>query len=222
MRLPQIGLAFLPNELASNFDCTEADPSFVVPSEDEAAGIRRQPVRLLPARPPELPIVGGWLLPEVVLSLQRKSRQSRGYFLAGSYLERDSGERADKIALNPDFFADQPEKTLATLSHEACHLWQLHSGDTGRRHYHNRGFALRMLEIGLQPRDTGDPGDKTTGQHMEHRLPKVHLLSVARSFWPRVGASVNQQLLHRKKRTIAKSPRTIAGGGGVGLPWLFS
>ena len=40
----------------------------------------------------------------------------------------------------------------------------------GRTGYHNREWASKMLEVGLVPSDTGQPGGKQTGQHMTHYI----------------------------------------------------
>jgi hypothetical protein len=49
---------------------------------------------------------------------------------------------------------------LSTLVHEQAHLWQHHFGKPGRGRYHNREWAAKMVEIGLIPSATGEPGGK--------------------------------------------------------------
>ena len=39
-------------------------------------------------------------------------------------------------------------------------------GKPGRSCYHNREWALKMIDIGLHPSSTGMPGGKITGQHI--------------------------------------------------------
>jgi hypothetical protein len=62
------------------------------------------------------------------------------------------------------------EAVLSTLAHEMAHLWQQHFGKPSRSAYHNKEWAAKMKEIGLQPSDTGAPGGKETGQKMTHYI----------------------------------------------------
>jgi hypothetical protein len=57
---------------------------------------------------------------------------------------------------------------LSTLAHEMAHVWQQTHGKPPRRSYHDRQWAGKMREIGLQPSDTGEPGGKETGQRVSH------------------------------------------------------
>lgn len=50
------------------------------------------------------------------------------------------------------------------------HLWQHHFGKPGRGRYHNREWAAKMKEIGLQPTDTGAEGGKETGDRVTHLI----------------------------------------------------
>jgi hypothetical protein len=59
---------------------------------------------------------------------------------------------------------------LSTLAHEQVHLWQAHFGSPSRAGYHDKEWAAKMLEIGLHPSDTGQPGGKLTGQNMTHYI----------------------------------------------------
>ncbi len=68
------------------------------------------------------------------------------------------------------------------------HLWQFHFRKPGRRGYHNREWADKMLEVGLVPSDTGLPGARVTGDRMSHYVmesgpfdPVFHSLSL--SLW---------------------------------------
>jgi Zn finger protein HypA/HybF involved in hydrogenase expression len=49
------------------------------------------------------------------------------------------------------------------------HLWQQHYGKPSRSGYHNKEWASKMKEIGLQPVGCTDP-DKETGQSMTHTV----------------------------------------------------
>lgn len=106
-------------------------------------------------------------LPDCLITLQRRKR-SYGFFCSNRF-GREDGKTADEIALNPSHFRERPLKEiLATLLHEMVHLWQHHNGTPGRGRYHNREFADKMKEVGLQPTDTGEEGGKETGERVHH------------------------------------------------------
>jgi SprT-like family len=109
-------------------------------------------------------------LPRCLITLQRKNG-SFGYWGGERFGTRDGSEKHDEIALNPVHFKERTvEQILSTLAHEMCHLWQAHHGTLPRSGYHDRQWAAKMVEIGLQPTDTGAPGGKVTGQKMTHLI----------------------------------------------------
>jgi hypothetical protein len=111
-------------------------------------------------------------LPHVLVTLQRSAR-SRGYFAPESFHERGGKVKVHEIALNPDTFCEETdERILSTLAHEMAHLWQQVHGSAPRRCYHDRQWAGKMKEIGLQPTTTGGPDGKETGQHCTHFVIK--------------------------------------------------
>ena len=72
---------------------------------------------------------------------------------------------------HPDGFAgNTDEEILSTLVHEQVHCWQYTHGKPSRGRYHNREWAAKMKEIGLQPSDTGKPGGRETGQRVSHYI----------------------------------------------------
>jgi hypothetical protein len=74
-----------------------------------------------------------------------------------------------ELALNPDAFTGRSdEEILSTLAHEMAHVWQQTHGKPKSNRYHERQWAAKMKEIGLQPTDTGEPGGKETGQSVTH------------------------------------------------------
>jgi hypothetical protein len=91
----------------------------------------------------------GSTLPHVLVTLQRHAK-ARGYF---------SPER---------FTGRTDEQILSTLAHEMAHVWQQSHGKPPTRCYHDRQWAAKMKEIGLQPSTTGEPGGKETGQSVTH------------------------------------------------------
>ena len=107
-------------------------------------------------------------LPNCLITLQRKNR-SYGYF-APKRFGRDDGTHIDEIALNPTYIRSRSLKeVLATLAHEMVHLWQFAHGKPGRGRYHNREWAEKMKEIGLQPFSIKDE-TKETGDSMHHKV----------------------------------------------------
>lgn len=109
----------------------------------------------------------GGSLPPVLLNFSRLNR-TYGFFAP----ERWTGpgkDRAHEISLNPAHLKTRkPDDVASTLVHEMVHLWQHAHGQPSRSGYHNRQWAEKMLEVGLVPSDTGEPGGKQTGQHMTH------------------------------------------------------
>lgn len=106
-------------------------------------------------------------LPNVLVTLQRHAR-AYGYFAAERFIGRGKEESTHELALNPDHFGRTDEEVLSTLVHEMCHVWQQTQGTPPRKSYHDREWAAKMIEVGLQPSDTGKPGGKTTGQKVSH------------------------------------------------------
>ena len=109
----------------------------------------------------------GGVLPPCLITLQPGSR-SYGFFPEHRW-DNETGEMADEIALNPAQLAELPvQDVLSALAHDMTHLWQYHFGKPSRAGYHNREWADKMLDIGLQASHTGAPGGKRTGQRMSH------------------------------------------------------
>lgn len=105
-------------------------------------------------------------LPPCLLTFQR-SKRTYGYFSRGRFIKRD-GQRADEIAMNPEYFAVLPLiVVLQTLVHEMAHCWQHAFGQPTRNRYHNREWAAKMEAIGLMPSHTGEPGGRKVGQQMD-------------------------------------------------------
>ena len=107
------------------------------------------------------------VLPGCLMTLTRR-RKSHGYFSPGRFCSSDGRETTDEIALNPmRFHGVETEEILATLVHEMCHQWQVHHGNPPKNvRYHDEEWAAKMEAIGLMPSDTGKPGGRRTGSHM--------------------------------------------------------
>ena len=109
-------------------------------------------------------------LPDVLVTLQRHSR-AKGYFSAERFTGRVQNVAVHELAMNPDAFNGRSdEEILSTLAHEMVHVWQQVHGTPPRRSYHDRAWAAKMKEVGLQPTDTGEPGGSETGQSVTHYI----------------------------------------------------
>jgi hypothetical protein len=112
----------------------------------------------------------GGSLPHVLVTLQRHAK-ARGYFAPERFTGRLEKTAVHELALNPDSFIGRTDELiLSTLAHEMAHVWQQHCGRPPRRSYHDRQWAAKMKEIGLQPSTTGEPGGKETGQSVTHYI----------------------------------------------------
>jgi hypothetical protein len=129
----------------------------------------------------------GGSLPHVLVTLQRHAN-TRGYFSAARFRARPGWQQplagpglldmaeflerpVHELALNPDtFIGRSDEEILSTLAHEMAHVWQQTHGTPPRRSYHDREWAAKMKQIGLQPSSTGEPGGKETGQKVTHYI----------------------------------------------------
>jgi predicted SprT family Zn-dependent metalloprotease len=109
-------------------------------------------------------------LPHVLVTLQRHAK-ARGYFSPERFTGRIENAAVHELAMNPDSFTGRTdEEILSTLAHEMAHVWQQTHGTAPRRSYHDRQWAAKMKEIGLQPSTTGEPGGKETGQSVTHYI----------------------------------------------------
>jgi hypothetical protein len=109
-------------------------------------------------------------LPQVLVTLQRHAN-TRGYFSPERFKGRVDRQTVHELALNPDNFTGRTdEMILSTLVHEMAHVWQETYGEPSRRGYHNRQWAGKMREVGLQPTATGVPGGMETGQSITHYI----------------------------------------------------
>jgi hypothetical protein len=109
-------------------------------------------------------------LPQVLVTLQRHAN-TRGYFSPERFSGRVDKVAVHELALNPDTFTGSTDEViLSTLAHEMCHVWQQTHGKAPRKGYHDRQWAAKMREVGLQPSSTGEEGGAETGQSMSHYI----------------------------------------------------
>jgi predicted SprT family Zn-dependent metalloprotease len=114
----------------------------------------------------------GGSLPSVLVTLQRHAN-AKGYFSPERFTGRTADTAVHELALNPDTFTGRTdEEILSTLAHEMAHVWQQTHGKPPTRCYHDREWAAKMKEIGLQPTATGQPGGKETGQSVTHYITR--------------------------------------------------
>lgn len=106
-------------------------------------------------------------LPSCLVTLQRQAN-TLGYYSHKRFTNSQNREQfTDELAVNPEYFGAIPLlEILQTVAHELCHMWQTYHGTPGRGRYHNLQWSEKMIEIGLMPSDTGEPGGKRTGDHL--------------------------------------------------------
>ncbi len=150
-------------------------------------------------------------LPNVLVTLQRHAR-TYGYFGAERFVGRASEEVTHELALNPDHFGRTDEAILSTLAHEMCHVWQHVHGTPPRKSYHDKEWAGKMKQVGLQPSSTGAPGGKETGQHVSHYIIAGAAFAVAFAKLQATGFTLRWQSRsddpQRKAKTASKTKYT--------------
>ena len=96
--------------------------------------------------------------------------------------------------MNPDTFTGRSdEEILSTLAHEMAHVWQQTHGTPPRRSYHDRQWAAKMKEIGLQPTTTGAAG--------------------------RQGNRPERHALHHRRAALTRRPTRSSRRRGFQLHW---
>jgi predicted SprT family Zn-dependent metalloprotease len=155
-------------------------------------------------------------LPNVLVTLQRHAK-AYGYFSAERFVGRAAEEAAHELALNPDHFGRTDEDILSTLAHEMAHVWQHTHGRPPRKSYHDREWAAKMVEIGLQPSSTGGPGGKPTGQSVSHYVIAGGAFAVAFAKLKATGFELRWQSRtddpQRKKKANSKTKYTCPSCG---------
>jgi len=114
-------------------------------------------------------LFGGELAP-CLLNFSRH-RGAMGFFVPSRW-KNTKGQTVHEISLNPDTLQRPLAESMGTLVHEMCHQWQFDHGTPSRNGYHNAEWANKMIEIGLTPSSTGQPGGNPTGQKVSHYITK--------------------------------------------------
>lgn len=108
-------------------------------------------------------------LPPCLITL-RASANRFGYHHKNRFINLQ-GQMLDELGLHPGFFALCPvQEVLSTLVHEMVHHWQEQLGHPSKSNPHNREWAHKMREIGLEPSSTGLPEGRDTGYTMSHYI----------------------------------------------------
>jgi predicted SprT family Zn-dependent metalloprotease len=159
----------------------------------------------------------GGSLPHVLVTFQRHAK-AKGYFAANRFAGRGEKITAHELAMNPDIFMGRTdEEILSTLAHEQAHVWQQTHGRPPRKAYHDKQWAAKMKEIGLQPTTTGDSTGKETGQRVTHMIIPGGRYAVAYAKLAATGFRLNWQSLpfaeERKKKAASKTKYTCEGCG---------
>jgi predicted SprT family Zn-dependent metalloprotease len=103
------------------------------------------------------------------LNFSRKGSAVNGFFAPERWYKGDFVTH--EISLNPLALGKRDFKWLCgVVVHEMCHLWQHDNGTTSRNGYHNAEWGKKMIEVGLMPSQTGQPGGKMKGQQMDHYI----------------------------------------------------
>lgn len=158
----------------------------------------------------------GGSLPPALISYQRHPK-AYAYYCGGRFVKVGEGNEKvfiDEIAMNPMFFAERAvEVTLSTLVHEMAHQWQKHHGKEPSRCYHDKQWAAKMKDVGLQPSTTGQPGGKETGPRVSHYIIEGGPFSKACAKF----VKDNETALYQDRNAILRGkPKGKGGGEGEG------
>jgi hypothetical protein len=109
-------------------------------------------------------------LPAELFTLQRRAN-TKGYFSPDRFVAIGGEMRIGEIAMNPAYFVVRtPIDTCSTLVHEMAHAWREMQAKPPRSGYHDKLWAAKMREVGLQPSSTEAPGGKETGYRVSHYI----------------------------------------------------
>ena len=111
-------------------------------------------------------------LPPAMVVCTRNGKVVGGYH-SGEQWENEAGDKVAEIGLNSNVIADgDPVEVIGILIHEMAHLWQHACGTPSRPGYHNKEFAGKCFELGLDIKclDKGAKEDQVTGQAINTQI----------------------------------------------------
>lgn len=151
------------------------------------------------------------------MTLQRHAK-AKGYFAPERFMGRTEEAKAHELAMNPDVFTGRTDELIvSTLAHEMVHVWQQTHGRPPRRAYHDKQWAAKMKEIGLQPTTTGEPEGKEVGQSVTHYIVPGGPYARAYANLAATGFQLNWQSVpfseQRKKKAASKTKYTCPACG---------
>jgi hypothetical protein len=169
-------------------------------------------------------------LPRFLITYQR-SLKSYGYFAGDKFVDlklfpdfegllgslKSAAAGIDEIAINPAHLHERPvEQALATLVHEMAHLKRYRIiKPRPTPGYHDRKWRRIMIDVGLMPSTTGEPGEKTTGQKVSHYIIPGGRFEIAAQELLRRGFTIrflgseeenNDLALRRERSKASKTP----------------
>lgn len=112
----------------------------------------------------------------------------RGFFCPASWYGWDQ-EEIGELSMNPAVLALGAGDSLSVLVHKMCHYWQFGYGTPSLTRYHNREWADKMIEIGLQPAACSTALVLLPGQQVGHSIIaggrfEQALAALPKPLWP--------------------------------------
>jgi ribosomal protein S27E len=172
----------------------------------------------------------GGELPPCLITYQR-SRKSYGYFAGDQFVDlnlfpdfarllsslKSATAGIDELAINPAHLHERPvEQVLASFVHDMAHLKRYRLvKPRPTPGYHDKKWRQIMLEVGLMPPATGEPGEKTTDQKVNHYIIPGGRFEIATQELLRRGFTIryleseqeNNSLTLRRERSKASKSR---------------
>lgn len=109
---------------------------------------------------------------KTMIGFSRNKQIIGGYFSPERWFNaEDPDTKIHEIVINANIMSDGDiERIMSILVHEMCHAWQEDNGKPSRSGYHNKEWAAKALEVGLEPRVYTKDGelvpDTITGQRV--------------------------------------------------------
>ena len=109
-------------------------------------------------------------LPDCLITLQQSGQRVIAYYKPQAFKSKlEEGKFTDEIAFNPAHLSRTDLDTLSTMLHEVIHLWRNLQPKPSRRGYHDKVWAAKMKELGLQPVNCDNP-EREVGHKVSHTI----------------------------------------------------